>query len=240
MNITFNQVTDLDKNLDVLADVKADCLYRQSCGYCPPGRCRNCKKYQQFNACYSQLAVCDKLKVDTAASWQAGMMNYYHYKHKQAIFMRICSVAFIVGLVIFIAAISCAAIWAEPAADNFMWEYHNDKCIVDTLKRTHSQVKDLNSDGKVNCIDYTLTFKHEWDKVYSPENCEIVRNYNKETGWHHLFVRARNHRMGDWLYVEPQAGATDYIIYEYWPDDYVCWYNIFGESPDKYLKEEYN
>ena len=46
------------------------------------------------------------------------------------------------------------------------------------LKSTRSKVYDRDGDGLVNCIDYTITFKKEWDAVMPPNQCEIVRNYD--------------------------------------------------------------
>ena len=44
--------------------------------------------------------------------------------------------------------------------------------ILDCLKVTQAAVTDMNSDGKINCIDYAVTFKGVWDSKYLPENCQ--------------------------------------------------------------------
>lgn len=93
--------------------------------------------------------------------------------------------------------------------------------IYDTLERTHSHVTDINYDGKVNCIDYAVTFKREWDKKYPSRNCQIMRNCNTFTGWHHLYVRVK---LFDndyyWTYVEPQGSRSDYDMFTYWGSKY--------------------
>ena len=63
--------------------------------------------------------------------------------------------------------------------------------ITATLVDTHAHIHDCNDDGLVNCIDYTMQFKKEWDKKYTPKNCEIVRNNNGKNGFHHMFIRCR-------------------------------------------------
>ena len=113
--------------------------------------------------------------------------------------------------------------------------YVNDSCIRNTLRATARKVYDRDGDGKVNCIDYTLTFKKEWNKTLPPAQCEIVRNY-KKVGWctimNHLFVRVRLTPGGKWLYIEPQAEYTmyNYKMSDYWGCRYDPSYNRLGET----------
>lgn len=122
-------------------------------------------------------------------------------------------------------------IYAQVASMNY---YYRDEPIKNTLEMTHKNVRDVNNDGVINCIDYTVTFKREWDKVYSHYNCEIVRNINRAKGFHHLFVRVRSDN-GAWLYVEPQSKAySKYSMYETWGTLYNGMINRYGET-EKWL-----
>ena len=109
------------------------------------------------------------------------------------------------------------------------------------LKRTHEKVHDRDGDGKVNCVDYTLTFKKEWDKSFPASRCEIVRNYNTSgrTEMNHLFVRVRLDTHDGWLYVEPQAryDSSKYKMSDFWGrPKYGPKYNHYGET-DYWLGE---
>lgn len=106
------------------------------------------------------------------------------------------------------------------------------KMILATLKEAQGGVYDYNGDGLVNCIDYTCLFKLAWDKNY-PErknDCGIVRNYNENTGMHHLFIRVfdDNHRE---IEVEPWAeNKRRYLMRQNWDSKYNPKFNIYGET----------
>jgi hypothetical protein len=108
--------------------------------------------------------------------------------------------------------------------------------IRKVLKLTGEKVHDRDGDGKVNCIDYTLTFKKEWDRILPASRCEIVRNYHetrlKSTSMNHLFVRVRLDTHDGWIYVEPQAryDSSDYKMSDYWGMKYNPSYNNYGET----------
>ena len=115
--------------------------------------------------------------------------------------------------------------------------YVNDSAIRNTLHSTFRKVHDRDGDGEVNCIDYTLTFKQEWDKKNPPDCCEIVRNYHngptKRTSMNHLFVRVKMTRGGQWLYIEPQASydSGKYKMSDFWGwPKYNPKYNVYGET----------
>ena len=95
---------------------------------------------------------------------------------------------------------------------------------------TYPKVKgsDINGDGKINCIDYAISYKLIWDQYNSGSEyrCEIVHNRNPHTGMDHLFIRVRN-KDHNWEYIEPQNGLD---MEDYWGDKYNPAYNIFGET----------
>ena len=137
---------------------------------------------------------------------------------------------------------SCSRKKAESSLSSlFRYNYYvNDGAIRDVLKSTRSKVYDRDGDGLVNCIDYTITFKKEWDVVMSPNQCEIVRNYDKggRSKMNHLVVRVRLASDGEWLYVEPQArhNKRNYKMNDFWGARYDPKYNLFGET-NYWLKE---
>ncbi|GMO66145.1 MAG: hypothetical protein Ta2A_14190 [Treponemataceae bacterium] len=87
--------------------------------------------------------------------------------------------------------------------------------IKQTLIQTQKQVRDVNGDGNVNCIDYTVTFY----RIYGTE-AKMMRIYNNEMN--HLFIRVGNRD------IEPQrldgsmenAWGSKYKPNESWDETY--------------------
>lgn len=106
-----------------------------------------------------------------------------------------------------------------------------DRKILYTIKAAQRMVYDMDRDGKVNCIDYTLMFKTQWDKSY-PQNagsCEIVRNLKKGR-MNHLFISIWTGSRQRIL-VEPWAYDPElYLMEENWDWRYDPRYNIYGET----------
>jgi hypothetical protein len=73
---------------------------------------------------------------------------------------------------------------------------------------------DMNADGLINCIDYTIQF---WQYFYNQDILRIVWNNNPNNGFNHLLI---------YLYdepVEPQSwlkGAGNADMYMFWGDRY--------------------
>ncbi len=150
--------------------------------------------------------------------------------------MKTLLVLSLLSALLLFGAVSCSRKKSEPSLSSlFHYDYYvNDEAIRDVLKATEKKVYDRDGDGLVNCIDYTITFKKEWDKVAPPNQCEIVRNYDKDgrSKMNHLFVRVRLASDGEWLYVEPQADykSRNYRMSDYWESMYDSKYNSFGET----------
>ncbi len=225
-HVIFEPVTDIDKNLDTLARVKADCTYRQYYNICKLD-CNKCKTNSKFNLCFNQLAICDQLRVNENAKELAiNKIAYYRYYRINRIKNKTLLI-FIFSLLVILFFIGVSFAHADTS---IMKAYKNDRMITATLVDTHTHVHDCNDDGLVNCIDYTMQFKKEWDKKYTPKNCEIVRNNNGKNGFHHMFIRCRKDEMADWVYVEPQGTYLNYDMYDFWNDRYECFWNIYGET----------
>jgi hypothetical protein len=95
--------------------------------------------------------------------------------------------------------------------------------VLVPIRSTLSQVtkqRDMNGDGNVTCIDYTLMF---YDTYPNKNNVRVMWNKNTATGMNHLFVKVWVN--GEWLPVEPQAYVnpiTDrwFSMRKYWGTKY--------------------
>jgi hypothetical protein len=97
--------------------------------------------------------------------------------------------------------------------------------IRSTLNRVTKQ-RDMNGDGKVTCIDYTLMF---YDAYPNKNNVRIVWNKNMTANMNHLFVKVWVN--GEWMPVEPQAyvsPVTDrwFSMRKYWGTKYSPDYDL--------------
>jgi len=70
-------------------------------------------------------------------------------------------------------------------------------------------VKDRNSDGKVNCIDYSVTFR----ELYGSQ-AELIINVNNATNFNHMFIQLRHN--GKVIDVEPQGTPDRYAMNLVW------------------------
>ena len=107
---------------------------------------------------------------------------------------------------------------AERAAQ--ITDLYNDKRIWDTLAKVHSNIYDVNRDGKTNCVDYSNLFYH-----YSPfKSTSIVVNFNRSTNFNHQFNAVMIN--GHIVFVEPQASrGRSYDLRQYWGAQYNPRYN---------------
>ncbi|MCL1836274.1 MAG: hypothetical protein FWG46_01870 [Treponema sp.] len=80
-------------------------------------------------------------------------------------------------------------------------------------------VPDLNEDGKVDCIDYSI-----WFRMLYGSNAKIIINNNPKTGMNHMFIRIwyNGYEIMD---VEPQGTPTRYSMGLIWGMRYNPNYN---------------
>lgn len=228
-HIFFEQITDMDKNISALARVKAECIHSLKYNLCS-GNCASCLRHIKFQECYKQLAICDQLRLDSAAEYIAANMSlarsYLNIRKRQKLQIRISLLIVSLLFILFILLI-CNKGYGQSLYTNY---YTDDAWIIDILNKTHQQVKDTNYDGLVNCIDYAITYKRLWDLQYPANCCEIVRNYNVFTGWHHLFISVRGNERAKWLFIEPQGTQFNYKMSDFWGDKYDPTYNVYYET----------
>lgn len=87
------------------------------------------------------------------------------------------------------------------------------------LKLTHEKVRDLDGNGEVNCVDWSYTFKREWDYRYPTTCCVLL--YNKKGDFNHMLVAVRLFFSDTiWTHVEPQAMPDDWDPVKYWKGRY--------------------
>lgn len=67
-DLNLNILSDMDKNLNVLADIKADIIYRKHFN-----KPVSDSTLMKFTLCYSQLPLCDQMRVDSQANMIAAM-----------------------------------------------------------------------------------------------------------------------------------------------------------------------
>ena len=89
--------------------------------------------------------------------------------------------------------------------------------ILNYMKRVG--VKDVNKDGKIDCIDYSLTFR----SLYG-SNARIIINVNQPMGMNHMFIRIR-YNSTEIMDIEPQGTADRYSMGAIWGVKYNPYYN---------------
>lgn len=233
MNVTLDQRTDWDKNIETLARTRASCALNLYCGHCTEATCYSCPKNSYYSNCYNQLADCDKLRCDELSSLYYDIKLYsYKERCRDNKFVKI-------ALVGTIALFGCiiASIFNKPKQTYTAHTgYKNDTYIVSTLRRTRGNLRDVNHDAVVNCVDYSIIFKQEWDKQFDAENCEILRCTNPITGFSHLFIRCRKDRYSPWYNIEPQGADDYYMMQDVWINGEVDYVHTFYGETNRWLK----
>ena len=90
----------------------------------------------------------------------------------------------------------------------------NEKLIAWIISESRESLRDVNKDGKVNCVDYSVVFKETWDRLLwaRKERCDFVVNDNVPDKWCHMFVTVKNvYWPWDTVKVEPQANVNPYM-----------------------------
>jgi hypothetical protein len=208
--------TDLDKCIEVLAQAKADIDASMA----------TAETVSYFNTEYIKLIPVDRLKVLQLAKAKSRVYQLCYnkrplglYNNARRIIKEVGTCLFVFSFIIFMIIFTfgifgCSSLSGNPS---------------DTLHYPLVRSDDINNDGKVNCIDYAVSYKLIWDQNnYGHESyCEIVRNKNPNNKMHHLFVRVRNPYTMQWEYIEPQNGLPMELA---WPMMYNPAFNIFGET----------
>lgn len=258
--ITLEQYNSHDRDLDTLAEVKADCIYKRNVGVCNVSDCRRCSTAVDLTGCFSQLAVCDRMRVDMLARKIAQTHLYYRQQYRrrkmQSNKLLIVSV-FVVLLFLVMGTVLVSAqtefddypdelIMSQLQAPEpnpnvhpdkynefrnlFMKPYYNDGIIIYTIDWTQGMIRDVTGDGVVTNKDWACMFKYMWDVLFPPSLCQIVVNTGIKPGYEYYLIRCRNNPNNEWVYLEPSAGRYDYEVHDYWGTRYGVTFNRYGET----------
>lgn len=221
---------DMQYDIGVLARRTGKCWFYVKIGKCCDKDCASCPVYQKRNLCWNQLTVPEQFALEEQASFWCRTFYKGYKSYKTDRFLGKVFIGAMLGVTVFIW--HCTL---KPTQNYWPHtNYENDFFITYILGQTRKRVRDVDGDGKVNCVDYSVTFKREWDKVYSSENCEILRCMNYKLQFSHLFVRCRKDRYSPWYMVEPQGTDKDYLIQDVWPTQ-INSNNIYYGETQKWL-----
>jgi hypothetical protein len=121
----------------------------------------------------------------------------------------------LVAIVILLLLFAAVGISRVGAQENTA---QHPKTIEEATALVRANLRDVNFDDRINCIDYAVIFYEFW-----PDS-EIIRCRNSKYGFHHLL-----NKVGD-RYIEPQvrSGNPTVLWAKEWPDatkevDTVVW-----------------
>ena len=138
-------------------------------------------------------------------------------------------------LILVFAACVGASVF-ECVSNNLYWKTHGPEQQVvsnahavrvsDALNFAANSLrarKDINKDGKINCIDAAIFFYHAYT---APGEIQITSNKHPDGRMNHLFISIRIN--GKWYGIEPQAqwkGYPSYWMTDVWGSKYDPQYN---------------
>lgn len=220
-------------DMSTLVKESVNCAMNIKTHKCRESQCQSCPVWESLQACSEQLDDWERLEFLRLS--RVNLKNELDLErscNRSTNFLKFMLVLSILGVLWSVVTITKAH--AEPAYAYYDY-YVNDSVITDKLRSTHNHVYDRDLDGEVDCVDYSITFKQEWDKDMPPDYCQIVRNYRKGffSSMNHLFIRVKLTEGGKWLYIEPQAryNKRNYRMSDFWGSPkYNPRYNNYGET----------
>lgn len=245
IKVVTRQETFNDLAVRELAKGRAACICRMQFKRCAKTDCPNCRIYKQYKNCYSVMNDYDKTRL---ASYVGDYYTVYSYHPEQWMdhegfkkYMFKWLKLIILGF-LFLMLLAVVRPMDQPRQTP---KYSSRPipeplkvAVQELLKKSQPNITDINADGLVNCIDYTLSFKLLWD-YYFPDNrdqCQIIRNYNPGH-MNHLFVAIKYR--GNWYFIETWTKILDELLVDdIWGKDYNPLYNVWGET-NQWLDEAY-
>jgi hypothetical protein len=204
--ITYEQEPSSDDR--ELYHVALQCEMNRQAGHCVNYNCQTCN----LNIVHYTTSLAKAGLVKATANVDANRRA--QYAKNDNVFGYICLVT-IAGIIlaIVLAVSSCNKPVATVPQDTIPIDR-----IEQTLKLVRRDIKDLNDDGLVNCIDYAKLFKK-----YYGYNARIIRNINKDTGMDHLLNAVMNSDkdpISKWIIVEPQGNSYTWRPNIFWGSKY--------------------
>ena len=244
IKIVTRQETFNDFAVRELAEGRSACICKLQFGRCDKTECAHCSVGKQYRNCYSVMNDYDRNRLAGYVSKQYAIDSKYPERwmtHKD--YVRYFNKWYGIAIAVIVICALLVSVFITGPGDTPNKKQSDssssiEKMIVMVVLRTQLDVKDLNLDGEVNCIDYACTFKRAWDS-YFPEYkdcCYIVRN--KGPNIHHLFICIW--WQGSRIDVEPWSNNPyKYLMTDNWDEVYNPNNNIYGET-DKWLRETSN
>lgn len=241
IRIVTRQETFNDLAVRELAEGRSACICKIQFGMCDRTECVHCAIGKQYRNCYKAMNDYDRNRLAGYVAKQYVIdsrypeqwmrhTDYVRYFNKWYGIVLAFVIFFVLVIGVFMVGPSDTPNKKQDKLPSAI-----EKMIVVSMLRAQLDIKDLNLDGKINCIDYSCMFKLVWDN-YFPENkdyCLIVRN--KGPGIHHLFISIW--WQGSRIDVEPWASDPyKYLMTDNWTDVYNPDNNIYGETKE-WLKE---
>ena len=194
--------------------VAYQCAENKSNGACKNGYCGNCPLNVSLYLADQREAVLIK----TNAALDYGKVRIE--RQSEVVKWLFILAMIIVGIMWFSSSVkSCTEPKDKPA--DTVTKTVRAATLADipvTIGYVLTNVRDMNGDNLVNCIDYSVLFYK-----YFPGECNIIVNRNPSTGMHHMFVAVWVDNK--WVYVEPQGPQFDYDLKRVWGDYYNPYYN---------------
>ena len=248
--------TEFDKNNKIIGEAKADCMLLLEFKRCQRGNCPSCSRHLLINDLYNKSASIDKLAIDKiAANTYAIRYQIYKDRYKKILGTTLKGLKDTTKMILLLGfGVLCVILvfllgngWFHktsyyPREVLYSESTLNDERLYDVLsplyKQTHYYITDVDKNGEINCVDYSITFKILYDMNQTIDwykgNCEIVRNSNED--FQHLFIRVRYDPYSEWEYIEPQ-NISPATMDSVWGMKYNPIYNIYGET-NKWIKRK--
>lgn len=234
--IVLHQEQPDDIAVRELGRARAACVCRLQFGRCKRRECKHCARDRRFKECYNQLNDYNKERLGAYISeyYQVELQNPNVWKSFSFLIKETIAILFVIAIFIFVPFILYLLMDPQDKPSSRIPADVANK-ITYCLMYSQRCVYDRNLDQKVNCFDYAVTFKEQWDDMFPAyrNKCKLVRN--KTARMNHLFA-----------VVYFDGGS---VCVETWAEDYRQWhmednwdsrynpkYNIYNET-DRWMKE---
>lgn len=119
-----------------------------------------------------------------------------------------------------------------PNPNNFVfapervYDDYLDSHIRDILRQTYELIYDLDGDGSIDCVDYSVAFHVLWYMKYPYDGvCYLTVNQHSPTGMNHMFITIC-YGGREW-HIEPQRHESSYIMEHVWGSKYDSRYDKY-------------
>lgn len=272
IKIVTREETFTDLAVRELAKTKAMCACRLQFARCPKSKCKHCETNIRYTNCVKSMSDYDVTRLNNYIRRYYRMYSrnntaWLSHKNYKKFYLKLVLLIFFILAVALLPLCFFTAPSDKPLSGprsitrEELYNYNKDyvEAITDYVMNAQNLVEiynlDINKDGKINCIDYTLAFKIVWDTESVPyedykgpgslkyyksalKDCIIVRNYNVHTGMNHLFIAVFLEDLKGYVFIEPWASDCRYFfMYENWDSSkYNPEYNTYNET-EQWVKE---